>query len=414
MQHNIVLIDDNFAIRQIIKIFLSRLAKKYTVDINVFSTDNGVEGLGYVYITSPQIVIVDTTLPKYSGREVLDFFIQNPKFHGQDTHVIVLHELSTTEVNLPPDFYLINKDKPQAFHKLAEILIGLLEISDHGRTREIFDRLANFIFHNSNEDDLLLRKLEGKSFLFQFLLRIKWTWLEFTSSIILTLLLIIFGKPDDNNSTQKDQDKKAFRFKYYPVLIISLFSIAIISINFSLFFVDRINIGESINNNIIFEGKYTIPSDSIIHEPAIKSVALNTIETVRSLKESSPAMTSFFDFFVKVNEEAKFVNDRLRYFLSMQFVASNTKILSTTSLNLFLLSTAVSFILILSKGDPLFLWRKDNNWDSFFMFGIASFAAGFTYGVFAITDTFTIINYAILALYLLIVVLAVVFYFMDD
>lgn len=205
------------------------------VDVNVFSTDNGVEGLGYVYITSPQIVIVDTTLPKYSGREVLDFFIQNPRFHGHDTHVIVLHELSTTEVNLPADFYLINKDKPQAFRKLAEILIHLLQISDHGRTREIFDQLAGFVLHNSNEDDLLMRRLEQQSLITRFFMRIKWTWIEFTSSMILTLLLIIFGKPDDENSSQEGRDQKSFSFKYFPTLLISAISFTIISINFALF-----------------------------------------------------------------------------------------------------------------------------------------------------------------------------------
>lgn len=73
MQHNIVLIDDNFAIRQIIEVFFARLEKKYLVDINVFSADNGVEGLGYVYIMTPQIVIVDTTLPEYLDRGIWDF-----------------------------------------------------------------------------------------------------------------------------------------------------------------------------------------------------------------------------------------------------------------------------------------------------------------------------------------------------
>lgn len=235
MHHNIVLIDDNFAIRQIIKIFLSRLAKKYLVDINTFSTDNGVEGLGYVYITSPQIVIVDTTLPKYSGREVLDFFIQNSRFHGHDTHVIVLHESSATAINLPPDFYLINKDQPYAFKRLTETLITLLRISDHGRTRELFDRLAGFVLNNSNKDDLLMRRLEQQTLVRRFFMRIKWTWLELTSSMTLTLLMIIFGKPGDDNSAQQNKDLSSFNMKYFPTLIISTISFAIIAINFGLF-----------------------------------------------------------------------------------------------------------------------------------------------------------------------------------
>lgn len=414
MQHNIVLIDDNFAIRQIIEVFFARLEKKYLVDINVFSADNGVEGLGYVYIMTPQIVIVDTTLPKYSGREVLDFFIQNPKFHGQDTRVIVLHELSTIEVNLPPDFYLIRKDQSQSFHQLSELLIELLKISDYSKTKALFNKLANFVFHNSNEDDLLLRRLEGKPLLSRLLLRIKWIWLEFTSSVTLTLLLLIFGKPNDNNVTPKGNKEETFRFKHYPILIISIFSFAIIAINFSLFFLGRIDTDNPTGGNIILEGNYTPSSESITNHPTFRSIASSITQTINSTKEPGSSSTSLFDTVTRAGENIQFLNNRLRYFLSMQFIPNNTKIFSPTNLNLFLFFITIIVVSLLSKNRRFFLWKKDYESVNSFELGLIILATGFTYGAFVITDTLTLINYIIFTLYLLIIVLAGVFYLIKD
>lgn len=235
MTKKIVLIDDNFAIRQVIKIFLTRLSRNNSLDLNIFSTDNGVEGLGYVYITNPNIVIVDTTLPKYSGREVLDYFVQNPKFQESGINVIVLHEENESDLKLPNNFHVISKNQRGSFKLIVQTIDTILGTSEASTSRGLIERIGNFILSNGNKDDLLLKSITDEAFPKTILNRIKWIGLEFTSSIALTLLLILFGKPTDENITQQDLDKKAFRSKYYPTLAVTFISSIIILINFALF-----------------------------------------------------------------------------------------------------------------------------------------------------------------------------------
>ena len=235
MTKKIVLIDDNFAIRQVIKIFLTRLSNKFSIDLNIFSTDNGVEGLGFVYITSPDIVIVDTTLPKYSGREVLDYFVQNPKFQESGINVIVLHEEKESDFKLPSNFQVISKNQKGSFELIVKTIDKILSTTESGKSRRLIEKIGDFILSNGNKDDLLLKKLTNSAFPKTLLNRIRWIWLEFTSSMAITLLLLLYGKPTDENITQQDLDKKAFRSKYYPTLAVTFISSIIILINFSLF-----------------------------------------------------------------------------------------------------------------------------------------------------------------------------------
>lgn len=235
MNNKIVLIDDNFAIRQVIKIFLTRISRKFRYPLNIFSTDNGVEGLGYVYITNPSIVIVDTTLPKYSGREVLDYFVQNTKFQELDTHVIVLHEDNSTDLKLPQNFHIITKNKKGSFKEITQLLDKIFEINDSGKSKKLINTLGDFILSNANKDDLLLKSINKSSYPQAIFNKLRWIWLELNSSVVLTLMLLLFGKPNEENITQQDLDKKAFRSKYYPTIALTFVSLIIILINFGLF-----------------------------------------------------------------------------------------------------------------------------------------------------------------------------------
>lgn len=69
----LVLIDDNFAIRFLLKSFLA----EYFPDFDIFSAEDGISGLGLIYAVNPDAVIIDSTLPKYSGREVVEYVVTN-------------------------------------------------------------------------------------------------------------------------------------------------------------------------------------------------------------------------------------------------------------------------------------------------------------------------------------------------
>ncbi|MCA9383630.1 response regulator [Candidatus Dojkabacteria bacterium] len=75
----IVLVDDNYAIRQLIKSILGDLDNS----IEIFSSSDGIEGLGLVYTINPDLIILDTTLPKYSGKEVYEFLLENNGYANQ-------------------------------------------------------------------------------------------------------------------------------------------------------------------------------------------------------------------------------------------------------------------------------------------------------------------------------------------
>lgn len=235
MHHNIVLIDDNFAIRQIIKIFLARLSKKYSFDLNIYTSDNGIEGLGYVFITNPNIIIVDTTLPKYSGKDVIEFFVQNIKFRSEELHVIILEENPRKKLNLPKNFHRINKNKQDSFDELTDILIEKLNISDYGRMSKLYDALGGFIMKYSNKDDLLSSKISKKIRFKNIFYTAKWALLEISIACALALIMLIFGRPKDDNIAQLRVDRKTFRTKYYPTLALSFVSALFILINISLF-----------------------------------------------------------------------------------------------------------------------------------------------------------------------------------
>ena len=85
-----------------------------------------------------------------------------------------------------------------------------------------------------------MKKISGKFKLINIFYRFKWAWLELTTSFALTLILLLFGKPIDDNISQVDLDKKAFRSKYYPTLALTLVSMIIIFINFGLFLTTQI------------------------------------------------------------------------------------------------------------------------------------------------------------------------------
>ncbi|HRP37438.1 MAG TPA: 6-bladed beta-propeller, partial [Candidatus Dojkabacteria bacterium] len=258
-------IDDNFAIRQIIKIFLARLSRKYTFDLKIFSSDNGVEGLGFVFITDPNIIIVDTTLPKYSGKDILEFFVQNRKFKSKEVTVIVLEERTDRTLNLPNYFIRINKNHPRAFDKLTDVLVEKLNISDFGRMSKFYDYVGGKVMNFSNKDDLLERKLEGKFKLSNILHRFKWAIQEIFISTSLSLIMLFFGKAKDDNITQSKLDNKIFRTKYYPTLALSFVSALFILINITLFTFSQFSLFQNLNKEL--QAAITDPPTYLVNLP---------------------------------------------------------------------------------------------------------------------------------------------------
>ncbi|MCA9386454.1 response regulator [Candidatus Dojkabacteria bacterium] len=120
---SLVILDDNYVIRSIIKNELYRNASNLfpSVLFDIYSSDDGVGGLGYVFITKPTVVIVDTTLPRYSGKEIFEFLKTNQNNTLQNTKIILISEFGTAFEQLPNNFLILDKSNPGFLKSLISL-----------------------------------------------------------------------------------------------------------------------------------------------------------------------------------------------------------------------------------------------------------------------------------------------------
>lgn len=219
MERNIVLIDNNFAIRELIKSVLNRLAAYNKQQFNLYSSQNGIEGLGFVYITQPEIVIIDTTLPKYSGNELLYFLLTNKKFHAENVKVIVLTE-KKQYLRVPKNFTVIEKSNSAFVDLLLENVTKALHLQKPMEGR--VEKLCNFIINWCNRLDVLETKFHKKNLLSKAFSLPVLILLEIFISIILTIALLIIGRVTDANVKQEKRDLAQLRRKHYPTTVASI------------------------------------------------------------------------------------------------------------------------------------------------------------------------------------------------
>jgi CheY-like chemotaxis protein len=162
----IILLDDNLAIREGLKDSLYREGKKLGVTIKFYSADNGVEGLGYIFILKPDLVIVDSTLPKYGGREVLEYIFTNGRLQSLSTPIIVLDQSQGTEISKEPTelvTYLVKSDK-NFLSKINDLLVKYIS-----RSLSYDHRNANATGTSASKTNVLGR---GRRYLQQALIRV--------------------------------------------------------------------------------------------------------------------------------------------------------------------------------------------------------------------------------------------------
>ncbi len=102
-EKRVVIADDNFVIRFVLKKTLNKLAKKYGINLKIFSSSNGIEGVGHALILQPDLIIVDLTLPKYGGLELIDYLTTNDHINQSNVPIIPIYETH------PPSNWHINK-----------------------------------------------------------------------------------------------------------------------------------------------------------------------------------------------------------------------------------------------------------------------------------------------------------------
>jgi CheY-like chemotaxis protein len=205
----IVIVDDDFIIRQQLKNVLGTL-----VNADLYSSQNGLEGIGLCILLNPDVIIIDSTLPRYSGRELLDFLNTNPKFHSENTTVIVLNE-ETSAICTIKNCYNISKKDPELIKKIAEI-VGTGKSISHTRFN-----IAQSTIRWANKGDITYNSIQSSAKSNQILKPLKyvqWFFYEVVTSIFLVISSLLFKKVEDTNLVQDKIDSAKYRSRVMPTL----------------------------------------------------------------------------------------------------------------------------------------------------------------------------------------------------
>lgn len=227
----VVIIDDNYPIREAFRYFFSDY---FDGQLDIFSSENGVEGLGYIYLTKPDIVVLDSTLPKYSGRELVDFLRENEKFDPQKTLTIVTSD-GLEQLEKIESFEIFDKQEGFKSKRLIDVLrdFGITRKGDTSEfLRQIFDKIIGF----GNRRDVVLERYLSHKYAYLRLHRVfQWLWLELRISFLLIFFKAFWDRPYDSNIAQEESDLRNYRVRYYPVLTGFFVSIFFLLLQFLLF-----------------------------------------------------------------------------------------------------------------------------------------------------------------------------------
>lgn len=212
----IVIIDDDFIVREIIK---KSIQQNADVSVNVFSSSNGVEGLGLIELENPDLVILDTTLPKFNGAELLDILSKR-----SNLKIILLHEDATFPENIQSNVAKLDKSNPDFIDNLNDELKKFFARSYENKKNGFHRRVARKLILRSNNKDVLVHRMTKEGRYFNVFYWIKLFLTELYLSILLTIFYITSGgRIKDSNFSQKVIDRKAYAVRYYPSIFVLIF-----------------------------------------------------------------------------------------------------------------------------------------------------------------------------------------------
>ncbi|HEC65646.1 MAG TPA: response regulator, partial [bacterium] len=223
-QITVTLLDDNFTIRQVIKTAISKLAEREGVNIRLYTSSNGVEGLGYVLAAKSELIIIDSTLPKYSGKELIHFIHTNPRF--KNTSIIVLHE-GDIPLGLEANYVTLDKRLPRFLNLLTREVRSVIATSYKSRKKErIQDKILNFMsgkaITTANLGDIALRQSQDGSLFKKVISYPYWFLLQLVTSVLLVPSRLFASSSHEINPEQEKIDIKKLRVRTYPTIAAGL------------------------------------------------------------------------------------------------------------------------------------------------------------------------------------------------
>ena len=219
MEKNIVIIDNNFAIRESLKQLLENIAKLNELTFNLYTSQNGIEGLGFVYITHPELVVIDTTLPKYSGNDLLYFLLTNKKFHNQKVQIIVLTE-KKQNIRVPSNFSVLNKADKTFAKQFKKKVSEIFDVKEPENRKNL--RIVDKIIGISNKNDVASAKYSRQNLLTKLFRFPQILFYEIYLSLLLVINYLFNKRVPDANIKQEKRNLSLLRRKHYPTAIVSI------------------------------------------------------------------------------------------------------------------------------------------------------------------------------------------------
>ena len=243
---NIVVIDDNLVIRHVIKRYIDTFSP-VGEHLGFYSSDNGVEGLGYILATETSLIVLDLTLPKFSGREVLDSLVSNSGVKQSKTPIILLHENFEQPNDLPEHIVLLNKQDEDFLEQLIHHLdhhfcLHKKYTGKHVYNSSLIKRTATRTIGLANRSDIVMARAVASNFLKRISLYAYWFFLDLAIGANL-FIFNFYTKPTfDINIKQAKSDLLKYRVKYYGSLTATITTVGILAIELMLLLVGGVMI----------------------------------------------------------------------------------------------------------------------------------------------------------------------------
>lgn len=233
----ILLIEDELAIRFVLRVLLFNYFKKHNSDVSIFSSSDGLEGLGLAYSINPDIIIVDTTLPKYSKKNIINFLESNSRIDKVGLKVIIMYNNEKLDIDIKKGWVCLDKSNKNFYFKLIEEIDTYYKFKEDEkiikRRFNLLERVGVKVINLSDESFSIYKKIKDNSS--TLINRVGNLILGGVNQALLSFLLTFFylisrRKDIESNKVQMRLDIIKFARTHYPIagLVFSLFLILFI------------------------------------------------------------------------------------------------------------------------------------------------------------------------------------------
>lgn len=230
-QVNILIVDDDFTIREVLKKLLVRTLS----NVSILSSDNGIKGLGLVELHNPDLLIVDSTLPEFAGAELVHAIKKKEGFTA-GRKVVLIHEDDNFPKINDPSITMFSKSDRNFVEKFTSYLSFTYSIDSQKTYRQdLQNKLIKKLIRVSNRCDVIMHKISKRRNIFNPLRWIVWLLNQIYLSILLTFFYLLSGGKVRESNPDSNRDLTLYRVRYYPTLTTLLIGLILLIFQLGVF-----------------------------------------------------------------------------------------------------------------------------------------------------------------------------------